>query len=58
MIVGEARKETLRSHHDLEKDSCKYYKKACKVREEGRVVSRCRTYTYTVCTCNSIDDYS
>ena len=31
MIVAESRKETLRSHHDLEKDSCKYHKKACKV---------------------------
>lgn len=31
MIVAEPRKETLRSHHDLEKDACKYYKKACKV---------------------------
>lgn len=34
MIVAESRKETLRSHHDLEKDSCKHYKKACKVYEK------------------------
>ena len=31
MIVGESLKDPIRSHHDLEKDSCKYHKKACKV---------------------------
>ena len=31
MIVGESLKDPIRSHHDLEKDACKYHKKACKV---------------------------
>ena len=31
MIVGESLKDSIRSHHDLEKDACKYHKKACKV---------------------------
>ena len=30
MVVGESLKDPIRSHHDLEKDSCKFYKKACK----------------------------
>ncbi|XP_011410444.1 PREDICTED: protein transport protein Sec23A-like isoform X2 [Amphimedon queenslandica] len=30
MIVGESLKDPIRSHHDLEKDACKYHKKACK----------------------------
>ena len=31
MVVGDALKDPIRSHLDLEKDNCKYYKKACKV---------------------------
>ncbi len=31
MIVGHERKEIIRSHYDLEKDTCKYHKKASKV---------------------------
>ena len=31
MVVGNELKEQIRSHHDIEKDSTKYYKKATKV---------------------------
>lgn len=31
MVVGESLKDPIRSHHDLEKENCKYHKKACKV---------------------------
>jgi protein transport protein SEC23 len=30
MVVGESLKDPIRSHHDLEKDNCKYHKKASK----------------------------
>ncbi len=33
MIVSNELKESIRSHHDLEKDSAKHWKKAQKVRE-------------------------
>jgi len=31
MVVSHEQKEIIRSHFDLEKDSCRYYKKASKV---------------------------
>ncbi len=31
MVVGNELKEQIRSHHDIEKDSTRYYKKATKV---------------------------
>ena len=31
MVVGDELKHTIRSHHDIEKDNCKYMKKAMKV---------------------------
>lgn len=31
MVVGHERKEIIRSQYDLEKDTCKYHKKATKV---------------------------
>jgi protein transport protein SEC23 len=31
MVVGNELKEPIRSHHDIEKDNVKYYKKATKV---------------------------
>lgn len=31
MIVSHEQKDIIRSHHDLEKDTCRYHKKACKV---------------------------
>ena len=31
MIVSHEKKEIIRSHYDLEKDTCKYHKKASKV---------------------------
>jgi protein transport protein SEC23 len=31
MVVGEELKFPIRSHHDIEKDNCKYMKKAMKV---------------------------
>ena len=31
MVVGEERKDTIRSHIDLEKGAAKFSKKACKV---------------------------
>ena len=30
MVVTHEQKEVIRSHMDLEKDNCRYYKKACK----------------------------
>ena len=33
MIVSHERKDILRSHHDLDKDTCRYTKKAAKVSE-------------------------
>ena len=32
MVVGDELKHTIRSHHDIEKDNCKYMKKAMKVK--------------------------
>lgn len=32
MVVGPELKESIRSHHDIDKDNIKYYKKALKVR--------------------------
>ena len=31
MVVTHEQKDIIRSHFDLEKDNCQYYKKACKV---------------------------
>ena len=31
MVVGDELRHTIRSHHDIEKDNCKYMKKAMKV---------------------------
>ncbi len=31
MVIDEELKNTIRSHHDIEKDNCKYMKKAMKV---------------------------
>ena len=31
MVVGDELKHPIRSHHDIEKDNCKYMKKAMKV---------------------------
>ena len=31
MVVGDELKHTIRTHHDIEKDNCKYMKKAMKV---------------------------
>ena len=31
MVVGDELKYPIRSHHDIEKDNCKYMKKAMKV---------------------------
>ena len=43
MVAGESLKDPIRSHYDLDKDSCKYFKKACKVSEmccaEGAVTT-------------------
>jgi hypothetical protein len=32
MIVSHEKKDIIRSHHDLEKDTCRYTKKAVRVR--------------------------
>ena len=38
MVVDDELKHPIRSHHDIEKDSCKYMKKAMKVfRQESHV---------------------
>jgi len=31
MVIDDDLKNTIRSHHDIEKDNCKYMKKAMKV---------------------------
>lgn len=36
MIVSHEKKDIIRSHHDLDKDTCRYTKKAAKVREGGQ----------------------
>lgn len=36
MVVGEELKFPIRSHHDIEKDNCKYMKKAMKVGQLGK----------------------
>jgi len=33
MVVGQALREPIRSHHDLEKETDKHYRKAVKVRK-------------------------
>lgn len=38
MVVGDELKHTIRSHHDIEKDNCKYMKKAMKVWESGSLI--------------------
>ena len=35
MVVSDELKDVIRSWSDLEKDGCKYHKKACKVRRNG-----------------------
>ena len=42
MVAGESLKDPIRSHYDLDKDNCKYFKKACKV--QGALL-------YCVCVC-------
>lgn len=37
MIVSHEKKEIIRSHYDLEKDTCKYHKKAAKVKVESNL---------------------
>jgi len=34
MVVGPELKEPIRSHHDIERDTVKHYKKALKVRPD------------------------
>ena len=34
MVVDDELKHPIRSHHDIEKDNCKYMKKAIKVRNQ------------------------
>lgn len=38
MVVGSDLKEPLRSHHDIEKENVKHYKKATKVKEKTYVI--------------------
>lgn len=38
MIVSHEKKDIIRSHHDLEKDTCRYTKKAARVRTVMEVV--------------------
>ena len=35
MVVGPELREPIRSHHDIDRDNIKYYKKALKVREQN-----------------------
>lgn len=39
MVVGPELKEPIRSHHDIDRDNIKYYKKALKVRETNLISS-------------------
>ena len=38
MIVSHEKKDIIRSHHDLEKDTCRYTKKAARVTTKMEVV--------------------
>lgn len=40
MVVGPELREPIRSHHDIDRDNIKYYKKALKVRQSMRNVLR------------------
>jgi hypothetical protein len=40
MVVGPELREPIRSHHDIDRDNIKYYKKALKVRQSMRNVRR------------------
>ena len=42
MVVGPELREPIRSHHDIDRDNIKYYKKALKV---CRLYSPCRVVT-------------
>ena len=46
MVVSHEQKEIIRSHFDLEKDNCRYYKKACKVCDPVALFL-CRRSTFT-----------
>lgn len=37
MVVGPELKEAIRSHHDIDRDNIKYYKKALKVRNQAKL---------------------
>jgi len=43
MVVGPELREPIRSHHDIDRDNIKYYKKALKVRQSMRNVLRINT---------------
>jgi hypothetical protein len=44
MVVGPELREPIRSHHDIDRDNIKYYKKALKVRQSMRNVRRINAY--------------
>ncbi|KAJ8611002.1 hypothetical protein MRB53_038215 [Persea americana] len=44
MVVSPELKEPIRSHHDIDRDSVKYYKKALKV--GGTMVTHCQAYVF------------
>ena len=43
LVVGPQLKEPMRSHHDIDRDNIKYYKKAVKVIHPGPPDERSRT---------------
>lgn len=45
MVVGPELRESIRSHHDIDRDNIKYYKKALKVRCVNTIAVVPRTYT-------------
>ena len=47
MVVGDELRHTIRSHHDIEKDNCKYMKKAMKVIS---TICQSRYVTHNYCT--------
>lgn len=51
MVVGTELREPIRSHHDIDRESAKYYKKALKVRNSGDVAICLRVhFRFALCS--------
>lgn len=51
MVIDDDLKNTIRSHHDIEKDNCKYMKKAMKVRTIVKYTHPMTIFLWLVHTC-------